>query len=192
MKFDAILREAELKLLDVATDSLRVDVEVHRQEIQERQKDIDGTIAQWKTQLSKVKEVTSSQVDNLIEAAAAFVVKLSSDSAITRASKSLQAEITPKESKGREMEINEPSIPEEQSIRKLPARRSTVKESNQLVAFVKERSLSQTILEGKVGRSNKSKSHIDRIRPNRRRVDRKDKTSVHNSRVDPSHQSCHI
>jgi len=119
VKFDAILREAELKLLDVATDSLRVDVEVHRQEIQERQKDIDGTIAQWKTQLSKVKEVTSSQVDNLIEAAAAFVVKLSSDSAITRASKSLQVEIIPKESKGREMEINEPFIPEEQSIQEI-------------------------------------------------------------------------
>ena len=69
-KFDAIIREAEFKLLDAATDSLRVDVEVHGETIQEREKDIDGTIAQWKTRLSKVKEVTSSQVDNLVEAAA--------------------------------------------------------------------------------------------------------------------------
>ena len=59
------------------------------------------------------------------------------------------------------------------------------------MGFVKERSLSQTILEGKVVRSNESKSRVDRIRPNRRIVDCKDKTSVHNSVVDPSHQSRH-
>ena len=69
-KFDAIIREAEFKLLDAATDILRVDVEVHRETIQEREKDIDDTIAHWKTRLSKVKEVTSSQVDHLVEAAA--------------------------------------------------------------------------------------------------------------------------
>ena len=59
--------------------------------------------------------------------------------------------------------------------------------NNQPVAFVKERSLSQTILE--VG--NESKSRVDRIGPNRPRVDRKDKTSVDNNGVDPSHQSRH-
>jgi len=118
-KFDAIIREAEFKLLDAATDSLRVDVEVRREAILERERDIDGTIAQWKTHLSKVKEVTSSQVDNLVEAAGAFVVKLSSDSAVARASKSLQAEITRKENKGREMETNEPFVPDEQSIREI-------------------------------------------------------------------------
>ena len=47
------------------------------------------------------------------------MVKLSSDSAVARASKSLQAEITRKESKGREMEMNEPFVPDEQSIREI-------------------------------------------------------------------------
>ena len=53
----------------------------------------------------------------LVGAAATFMAKLSSDSAIARASKSLQAEITRKENKGREEEMNKPFVPDEQSIR---------------------------------------------------------------------------
>ena len=63
-KFDDIICNAELKLLYAATDSLCIDVEAHLEAIQE--KDIDGTIAQWKTHLVKVKEITSDQVDNVI------------------------------------------------------------------------------------------------------------------------------
>jgi len=117
VKFDEIISEAQFKLLDAATDSLRADVKVHQEAIQEREKDIDGTIAQWKTHLSKEKEITSSQVEILVGAASTFVAKLSADSAVARASKSLQAEITRKENKGREEEMNEPFVPDEQSIR---------------------------------------------------------------------------
>ena len=116
-KFDEIISEAQFKLLDAATDSLRADVAIQQEAIQEQEKDIDGTIAQWKTHLSKEKEITSSQVEILVGAAAMFMAKLSSDSAVARASKSLQVEITRKENKGREEEMNEPFIPDEQSIR---------------------------------------------------------------------------
>jgi len=88
VKFDEIISEAQFKLLDSATDSLCDDVKVHQEAIQEREKDINGTIAQWKTHLSKEKEITSSQVEILIGAAAMFLVKLSSDSAFARASDS--------------------------------------------------------------------------------------------------------
>jgi len=43
-------------------------------------------LAQRKTHLSKEKEITSSQVEILVSAAATFVAKLSSNSAIARAS----------------------------------------------------------------------------------------------------------
>ena len=120
-KFDDIIRDAELKLLDAATDSLRIDVVAHQEAIQKREKDINGTIAQWKTHLAKVKEITSDQVNNLTESAAAFVVKLSSDNAVAQASKALQAEITRKETIERQesMEMNEAFVPTEQSIREV-------------------------------------------------------------------------
>ena len=51
-KFDDIIREAELKLLDPAIDSLRRDVEANQNALRERERereaDIDGTIAQWR------------------------------------------------------------------------------------------------------------------------------------------------
>jgi len=55
-------------------------------------------------------------VEILVRAAVTFVAKLSSDSAVARASKSLQVEITRKDNKGREEEMNKPFIPDEQLI----------------------------------------------------------------------------
>lgn len=49
-KFDDIIREAEVKLLDAAIDSLRRDVEANQDELREREDDIDGTTAQWQWQ----------------------------------------------------------------------------------------------------------------------------------------------
>ena len=57
-KFDDIIREAEVKLLDAAIDSLRRDVEANQDEVGEREEDIDGTIAQWRTHLARNKEST--------------------------------------------------------------------------------------------------------------------------------------
>ena len=43
VKFDEIISKEQFKLLDAATNSLRADVIVHQEVIQEREKDIDGT-----------------------------------------------------------------------------------------------------------------------------------------------------
>ena len=71
-KFDDIIREAEVKLLDAAMDSLRRDVEANQDELREREDDIDGTIAQWRTYLARNKEITSEQADTLVQTAVAF------------------------------------------------------------------------------------------------------------------------
>ena len=118
--FEDIILDAERKLLDAAIDNLRKNVVACQEEIQEHEKDIDGTIAQWKTHLLKVKEITPDQVEKLVETAATFAEKLSSESAVTRASKSLQAEIAQRESTKREdMDSNEPFVPTESSIREI-------------------------------------------------------------------------
>ena len=91
--FEDIILDAEQKLLDAAIDNPRKDAEACQEQIQEQEKDVDGTIAQWKTYLLKVSEITPDQVEKLVETAAAFVEKLSSQSAVAQASKSLQAEI---------------------------------------------------------------------------------------------------
>ena len=54
-KFDDIICEAEVKLLDAAIDSLSRDVEANQDELGEREEDIDGTIAQWRTHLARNK-----------------------------------------------------------------------------------------------------------------------------------------
>ena len=115
-KFDEVIREAEQKLLDAVITHLRYNVEESKKAIQEREEDIDGTIAQWKSYLQKSKEITSGQVDSLVEAA----VKVSSDSAVARASKALQKEINGKETTKREsMDSSEAFVPSEQSIREI-------------------------------------------------------------------------
>ena len=92
-KFDIIVHEAEVKLRDAAIDSLRRDVEANQDDLREREEDIDGTIAQWKTHLARNKEIPSEQADTLVQTAIAF---FSSHNAVIQASKALQAEITAK------------------------------------------------------------------------------------------------
>ena len=118
-KFDDIIKDAELKLLNVAIEDLRSDVKACEEVIQQRENDIDGTIAQWKSHLQKLKELTPDQMKDLVDAAAAFVTELSSDSAVSRASKALQAEITNKESRRESMDSNEQFMPTESTIREI-------------------------------------------------------------------------
>ena len=117
-KFDDVIREAEQKLLDAVITHLRCNVEESKKAIQEREGDINGTIARWKSYLQESKEISSGQVDSLVEAATKFAVKVSSDSAVARACKALQTEITRKETKKREsMDSSEAFVPTELSIR---------------------------------------------------------------------------
>ena len=73
-KFDNVSREAERKLLDAVITHLRCNVEESKEAIQEREGDINGTIAQWKSYLQESKEISSGQVDSLVEAATKFAV----------------------------------------------------------------------------------------------------------------------
>ena len=117
-KFDDVIREAEQKLLDAVITHLRCNVEESKKAIQEREGDINGTIARWKSYLQESKEISSGQVDSLVEAATKFAVKVSSDSAVACACKALQTEITRKETKKREsMDSSEAFVPTELSIR---------------------------------------------------------------------------
>ena len=99
-------------LEDAAIDSLCREVEANQDELRQREEDINGTIAQWKTHLARNKEITSEQADTLVQTAIAFAENLSSHNAVIQASKALQAEISLKESKLREtMASNETLIP---------------------------------------------------------------------------------
>ena len=72
------------------------------------------------THLVQNKEITSEQVDSLVQTAMAFAENLSSDNAVIQASKALQAEISLMESKLREsMDSNETFILSELSIREI-------------------------------------------------------------------------
>ena len=74
--------------------------------IQQQEKDVDVTIVQWKSHLRRLKELTPGQVKDLVNTAAAFVTKLYIDSAVSQASKALQAEITNRDGKRESMDSN--------------------------------------------------------------------------------------
>ena len=93
-KFDGIIREAEVQLLEatIIIDHLRSEVKDHQEAIRATTANIDGTIARWKEQLLK-NDILKAKATSLVEAAVAFVEQLSKDTAVSRASKALQAEI---------------------------------------------------------------------------------------------------
>ena len=115
-KFDGIIREAEVQLLEATIDHLRSEVKVKA--IHATTANIDGTIARWKEQLLK-NDISNAKATSLVEAAVAFVEKLSKDTAVSRASKVLQAEIsrTAKNRSQAMMDDSEVFVPSEESIR---------------------------------------------------------------------------
>ena len=107
-------------MLDATIDNLRSNVKDLKTAIDLQARNIDGTIAKWKSNLQQLKEITSDQVDSLVDSAMKFASTISSQSAVARASKALQAEITRKENKTQEsMEQSETFVPSEQSIREI-------------------------------------------------------------------------
>ncbi|CAH3142759.1 unnamed protein product [Porites evermanni] len=117
-KFDGIIREAEVQLLEATIDHLRSEVKDHQEAIRATTANIDGTIARWKEQLLK-NDISNAKATSLVEAAVAFVEKLSKDTAVSQASKALQAEIT-RTAKNRSqamMDDSEVFVASEESIR---------------------------------------------------------------------------
>ena len=97
-------------MLEATIDHLRSEVKDHQEAIRATTANIDGTIARWKEQLLE---------NDISNAAVAFVEKLSKDTAVSRTSKALQAEIsrTAKNRSQAMMDDSEVFVPSEESIR---------------------------------------------------------------------------
>ncbi|PFX17867.1 hypothetical protein AWC38_SpisGene17796 [Stylophora pistillata] len=119
-KFDDIVREAELKLLEAATDHLCAEVKVHQEAVRSTTANIEWTIARWKVELLKI-DITEDQASSLCVASSAFAEELSKDSAVSRASTALQTEIDRKEKHKSlvNMDVSEDFVPSETSIREI-------------------------------------------------------------------------
>ena len=83
-------------MLEAAIDHLRSKVKDHREAVHSTSANIVGTIEQWEGGLRK-NYISQDQASSLCVAASAFGEELSQDSAVSRASKVLQAEINCKE-----------------------------------------------------------------------------------------------
>ena len=96
---------------------LRSEDKDHQEAIHATTTNIDSTIARWKEELLK-NDISDAKSTSLVEAAVAFVEKLSKDTAVSRASKALQAEISRK-AKNRSqarMDNSEVFVPSEESF----------------------------------------------------------------------------
>ena len=115
-KFNEIVHEAEVKMLEATIENLRSEIKNHQEAVCTASANIDGTIARWKVELLK-NEISESKASSLVEAAEAFVVRITKDIAVSRASKALQKEINRKVSRSEHMDDNEVFVPTEESIK---------------------------------------------------------------------------
>ena len=141
-KFDEIVHEAEVKMLEATIENLRSEIKNHQEAVRTASANIDGTIARWKVELLK-NEISESKASSLVEATEAFVVRITKDIAVSRASKALQKEINCKVSRSEHMDDNEVFVPTEESIKDivrnevLQAMATTkLPEGNRKVSFV--------------------------------------------------------
>ena len=106
-KFDEIIHKAEVKMLEATIENLRSEIKNHQEAVRIASANIDGTIARWKVELLK-NEIPESKASSLVEAAEAFVVQITKDTAVSRASRALL---------GEKMDDNEVFVPTEESIK---------------------------------------------------------------------------
>ena len=97
-------------------ENLRSEIKNHQEAVRTASANIDGTIARRKVELLK-NEISESKASSLVEAAEAFVVRITKDTAVSRASKALQKEINRKVSRSEHMDDNEVFVPTEESIK---------------------------------------------------------------------------
>ena len=117
-EFDDIVCKAEVKLLEATIAYLHSEVKEHQETTCVITANNDGTIARWKVKLLKYK-LSQTKAKSLVEPAATFVEKLTKDTAVSRASSDLKAEIncTTKRRSQAEMDANEVFVPSENSNR---------------------------------------------------------------------------
>lgn len=115
-KFDEIVHEAEVKMLGATIENLRSEIIEYQEAVRIASANVDGTIARWKVELLK-NEISESKASSLVEAAGAFVERITKDIAISTASKTLQKEINRKVPRNENMDDNEVFVPTEESIK---------------------------------------------------------------------------
>ena len=71
-KFDDIIREAEVKMLEATIENLRSEIKDHQEDVRVASANVDGTIARWKVELLK-NEISELQANSLVEIAIEFV-----------------------------------------------------------------------------------------------------------------------
>ena len=107
-KFDEIVHEAEVKMLEATIENLHSESKDHQEAVSIASANIKDTVARWKVELLR-NEISASKASSLVEAAEAFVVRITKDIVISRASKALQTEINHKVSRSENMDENEVS-----------------------------------------------------------------------------------
>jgi len=115
-KFDEIIHEAEVKMLEATIENLRSEIKDHQEAVRTASANIDGTIARWKVKLLK-NEISEPKASSLVEAAESFVLRITKDIAVSRASKALRTKINRKAPKSESMDDNEVFMPTEESIK---------------------------------------------------------------------------
>ena len=71
-KFDEVVHEAEVKMLEATIENLRSEIKDHQEAIRTASANVDGTIARWKVELLE-NEILESKASSLVEAAVTFV-----------------------------------------------------------------------------------------------------------------------
>ena len=81
-KFDEIVHEAEVKMLEATIENLCSEIKDHQEAIHTASGNIDGTIGRWKVELLK-NEISESKASSLIEDVVAFVEQITKDTAVS-------------------------------------------------------------------------------------------------------------
>lgn len=74
-KFDEIVHEAEVEMLEATIENVRSEIKDHQEAIHTASANVDGTIACWKVELLK-NEISESKASSLVEAAMVFVKQI--------------------------------------------------------------------------------------------------------------------
>ena len=118
-KFDDIIREAEVKMLEATIENLRSEIKDHQEDVRVASANVDGTIARWKVELLK-NEILELQANSLVETAIEFVEQITKDTAIVKSlswAKNLAAnamashvKVGPRTEKAKDQDPNQRSV----------------------------------------------------------------------------------
>lgn len=160
-EFDNIVREAEVKLMEATIANLCSEVKEHQEAICVTTANIYGTIARCKVEILKHK-LSETKAKNLVEAATAFVEKLTKDRVVSGASRALQAEINRTAKCRSQAETDESNgfMPSEYSIRDIVCNELRLQSMSTANPPEGNRQRKVSLVDPKSGSKRKGKSRI--------------------------------